>query len=61
MRWYRVYACRDIPGQWAPTTEWSEQIVAGVGVLDAFDVVRRMGWWPVAVMTSGWQRSEVEP
>lgn len=60
MRWYRITACRDIPGQWRPRTEWDEIVVSGRGVAEAFDEVRRLGWWPTAVIKSDWEREKVD-
>lgn len=60
MRFYRIYAIRaravgDL------RLESAERIVTGVGVEDAFHAVRQSGWWPVSVVASGWECSDVSP
>ena len=58
-RWYRIAACRDVPGEWVPRLEWSEQVVSGMGVAEAFAAVAALGWWPTAVVRSAWVQDEV--
>lgn len=56
VRRYEVYACRDVPGQWIPGTSWSVQVVTACGIAQAWDEVRKLGWWPVSLVGSDWAR-----
>lgn len=60
VRWYRIRACRCAPDHGPRRIEWSTLEVQACGVIAAFDEVRRTGWWPMSIMSSGWGRADAD-